>query len=73
MINQILNLFNTALNACISWFTAIFTSTGLSSLYLSMIMVTLTVGIILSPLLGSIRTGASDKASKKRSSSADSE
>lgn len=57
MIDQVLNLMVTAVDAVITWWNVLMTRTGAGSLYLVIMCVILTIGILLSPLLGSLRSG----------------
>lgn len=66
MIDQILNLFITALDNVILWFQRIFVATGAGDLYLVMMCVVLSIGLLLAPLLGNMRSGLSDTVHRRR-------
>lgn len=66
MIEQVLSICNAAVTAVVSWFSTIMDRTGAGTLYIAIMSVVLTFGILLEPLLGSARAGldaGSDKAS----------
>lgn len=71
MIDQILSLFVIALDNVISWFQRIFDATGAGDLYLVMMCVVLSIGLLLGPLLGNMRTGLSDTVHRRRDYSED--
>lgn len=71
MISQILSLLNTAAAAVVSWFSLIMERTGGGTLYIAMMSVVLSVGILLGPLLGSARAGLSDVVHRPRFSKED--
>lgn len=57
MINDVLTLMNSAVSAVVTWFAAVIDATGTGTLYIAMMSVVLTIGILLTPLLGSARGG----------------
>lgn len=66
MIDQVLNLAVTAVEAVISWWSAIMGKTGGGTLYIVIMSVVLSVSILLGPLLGSLRSGLSDVVHRPR-------
>lgn len=67
MVNQILDLMVSGVDAVISWWNTIMTNTGMSTVYIVMMSVVISVGILLRPILGSARMGldaGSDKVTK---------
>ena len=66
MMNAVLSLMNTAVIAVVSWFKQIMDSTGAGTLYIAVMSVVLSVGILLGPLLGAARTGLSDVVHRPR-------
>lgn len=67
MVDQILDLMVSGVDAVISWWNTIMTSTGMSTVYIVMMSVVISVGILLRPILGNARMGlgaGSDKVSK---------
>lgn len=71
MIGQVLSLMNTAVTAVVSWFSQIMQNTGTGTLYIAIMSVVLSVGILLRPLLGSARSGLSDVVRRPRGSKED--
>lgn len=63
MIQQVLNLFQSAVSAVSSWFGQIMDATGAGTLYIAMMSVVLSVGLLLAPILGAARDGSSDMVS----------
>lgn len=66
MVDQILDLMVSGVDAVISWWNTIMTSTGMSTVYIVMMSVVISLGILLRPILGSARMGldaGSDKVS----------
>lgn len=63
MIQQVLNLMQHSVTAVSSWFGQIMDATGAGTLYIAMMSVVLSVGLLLAPLLGSARAGLSDTVS----------
>ena len=55
MIESVLELFNQSIQAVVNWFGQIMDSTGAGKLYIAMMSVVLSVGILLTPLLGAAR------------------
>ncbi|MBO5952631.1 MAG: hypothetical protein J6Q53_00675 [Oscillospiraceae bacterium] len=71
MIDRVLALFNQSINAVVNWFAQIMDSTGGGRLYIAMMSVVLSVGILLTPLLGAARSGLSDVVRRSRGSKED--
>lgn len=66
MVDQILDLMVSGVEAVISWWNSIMISTGMSTVYIVMMSVVISVGILLRPILGGARMGldaGSDKVS----------
>ena len=70
-MGDIIALMNTAVSAVVSWFKQIMDSTGAGTLYIAVMSVVLSVGILLGPLLGSARAGLSDMVHRPRQSKED--
>lgn len=68
MMERVLVLFNQSINAVVTWFAQIMDTTGGGKLYIAMMSVVLSVGILLSPLLGAARSGLSDVVHRPRGS-----
>lgn len=66
MIEQVLSICNSAVAAVVSWFSTIMDRTGAGTLYIAIMSVILSVGILLGPLLGSARAGLSDVVHRPR-------
>lgn len=63
MVDQILDLFVTSIDAVISWWSSVINSTGMSGLYIVIMSVVLSIGILIRPVLGNIGFGFRDAAS----------
>ncbi len=70
-MDAVLSLMNTAVTAVVSWFKQIMDSTGAGTLYIAVMSVVLSVGILLGPLLGSARAGLSDVVHRPRNTKED--
>lgn len=68
MVNQVMQVFNTAFRACSDWFLHIFLSSGVSDIYFVFIFIILLVRFVLSPIVGKVTSG-SDRARKSGSRS----
>lgn len=66
MIDQVLNLLVTGVEAVVSWWSVIMDKTGGGTVYLVIMSVVLSVAILLGPLLGSLRSGLSDVVHRPR-------
>lgn len=67
MIDSVLDLMVDGVDAVISWWSSIMTSTGMGTLYIVMLSVVLSMGILLRPILGGARHGldaGSDRVAK---------
>ena len=67
MVDRVLDLMVTGVDAVISWWSSIMTSTGMDTLYIVILSVVLSMGILLKPILGGARYGldsGSDRAAK---------
>lgn len=70
-MDAVLSLMNTAVIAVVSWFKQVMDSTGAGTLYIAVMSVVLTVGVLLGPLLGYARAGLSDVVHRPRNTKGD--
>lgn len=62
MANNIFLLFGEIATAVSSWFTAVFTATGMTGVFLGMVAVVFSVRLLMHPIVGK----GSDTADKKK-------
>lgn len=63
MLQDVMNIINTAMAACSNWFVQIFNASGVSSVFFAFLVVILAIRFLLAPVFRGSNSG-SDKARK---------